>query len=53
MGSKDNLMTFRTSDENVKYLKDLAESDERSVSFVLHKMVDALRARGVKKVSKI
>ena len=53
MGNKDRLVSFRTTDSNVEYLHKLAESDERSLSYVLNKMVDAFRTEGIKKVSKI
>ena len=39
MGKKDELISFRTTEDNLKYLKQLAESDERSVSYILNKMI--------------
>ena len=45
--SKKKLLSFRTSEENDKYLRKLMESDERSMSFVISKMIDAFRVKGV------
>ena len=39
MDKKDELISFRTTEDNLKYLKQLAESDERSVSYILNKMI--------------
>jgi len=39
MNKKDELISFRTTEDNLKYLKQLAESDERSVSYILNKMI--------------
>ena len=53
MSKKTELISFRTTLENDKYLRELADSDERSLSFVLNKMVDAFRLKKVKKVSSL
>ena len=53
MGKKDITISFRTTDENYEYLSKLAQSDERSMSYVLNKMVDSFRLKKVKKVSNI
>ncbi len=47
MDKKDQLLSFRTTEDNLNYLKQLAESDERSVSFILNKMIQKCRDRGV------
>jgi len=39
MDKKDELISFRTTEYNLNYLKKLAESDERSVSYMLNKMI--------------
>ena len=39
MNKKDELISFRTTEYNLNYLKKLAESDERSVSYMLNKMI--------------
>ena len=43
---KTQLMSFRTTEENVNYLKMIAESDDRSQSYILNKMIEAFRSRG-------
>jgi|TARA_Y100001970_G_C14113543_1_gene792265 predicted transcriptional regulator len=50
---KISTLSFRTTPENDKYLRKLADSDDRSLSYVLNKMVNSFRDRGVKKVSSI
>ena len=45
--SKKKLLSFRTSEENDKYLRELMESDDRSMSYIISKMIDAFRTRGV------
>ena len=47
MDKKDQLLSFRTTQENHNYLKQLGESDDRSVSYVLNKMIQGCRKRGV------
>ena len=39
MGKFPEKISFRTSEESAEYLKKLADSDERSISFVLNKMI--------------
>jgi len=39
-------ISFRTTDQNLNYLKLIAESDDRSQSYILNKMIDAFRTRG-------
>ena len=38
--------SFRTTEENLDYLKLIAESDDRTASYVLNKMIEAYRNRG-------
>ena len=47
MGKKDELISFRTTEDNLKYLKQLAESDERSVSYILNKMIQYFKESGI------
>lgn len=53
MSKKVISISFRTTDENSEYLKSLAESDDRSLSYVLNKMVDSFRSKKVKDIRKI
>ena len=53
MGKKDQLLSFRTTEGNHDYLKQLAESNERTVSYILNKMIDAFRERGCFMVEQI
>ena len=39
-------LSFRTTEQNLNYLKLIAESDDRSQSYILNKMIDAFRKRG-------
>ena len=50
---KTELISFRTTEENVNYLKLLAEGDDRSQSYILNKMIDAFRERGCFTVEQI
>ena len=43
---KSELIAFRTTPENHKYLQNLAKEDERSVSWILDKMVRYFRNKG-------
>ena len=53
MDKKDKLIAFRTTKGNLNYLKQLAESDERSVSYILNKMIEKCRERGIFVVEQI
>ena len=53
MDKKDELIAFRTTKGNLNYLKQLAESDERSVSYILNKMIEKCRERGVFDIDQI
>ena len=44
---KDKLLSFRTTDKNDKYLRDLMDKTDRSMSYIISKMIDAFRGRGV------
>ena len=51
MNKKDQLLSFRTTEENLNYLKQLAESDERSVSYILNKMIESYKEHQIIKVN--
>ena len=38
--------SFRTTGQNLNYLKLIAEGDDRSQGYILNKMIDAFRERG-------
>jgi len=44
---KLNRLSVRTTEQNEKYLRDLMDKSERSMSFLVSKMIDAFRERGV------
>ena len=50
---KDKHFSFRTTQDDWDYIVQLAESDERTPSFVLNKMIKAYRKRGCFAVSQI
>ena len=43
---KTSFLSFRTSQENEDFLKDIAEMDERSLSSVISKMIGYFRRKG-------
>jgi len=43
---KDKHFSFRLSEENLNYLKLIAESDDRTLGYVLNKMIESFRSRG-------
>ena len=43
---KDKHFSFRTTEQNLNYLKLIAEFDDRTPSYVLNKMIDTFRERG-------
>ena len=53
MDKKDELIAFRTTTGNLNYLKQLAETHERSVAFILNKMIQKCRERGVFDIGQI
>ena len=50
---KTELFSFRTTEQNLNYLKLIAESDDRTSSYILNKMIDAFRERGCFTVEQI
>ena len=44
---KDKLLSFRTTTENDEYLRQLMATNDRSMSYIISKMIDAFRDRGV------
>jgi len=43
---KSSFLSFRTTEENEDFLKEVAELDERSVSSVISKMIGYFRSKG-------
>tara|TARA_B100001250_G_C19569658_1_gene687072 strand:+ start:630 stop:800 length:171 start_codon:yes stop_codon:yes gene_type:complete len=43
---KSSFLSFRTTQENEEFLKEIAELDERSVSSVISKMIGYFRIKG-------
>ena len=43
---KTKLFSFRTTEQNINYLKLIADSDDRTQSYILNKMINAFRERG-------
>ena len=43
---KSQLLSFRTTEENMEYLEQVAKSDDRSVSWVIGKMIEYFREKG-------
>ena len=50
---KTELFSFRTTEQNMNYVKLIAEGDDRSQSYILNKMIDAFRERGCFTVEQI
>ena len=50
---KDKHFSFRTTEGNLNYLRQLAESDDRTPSYILNKMIEAFRNRGVFTIEQI
>ena len=44
---KTKLLSFRTSVKNDQYLRKLMESDERSMSYIISKMIKFFRKKGI------
>ena len=44
---KDKHFSFRTTQDDWDYVVQLAKNDERTPSFILNKMIQAFRKRGV------
>ena len=47
MSKKSETFVFRTTEENHKYVMDLARAEDLTPSYVLNRMVKAFRERGV------
>ena len=43
---KTELFSFRTTEDNLNYLRLIAESDDRTSSYILNKMIEVFRNRG-------
>ena len=43
---KDKHFSFRITEEKWNYVADLAETDDRTPSYILNKMIEAFRKRG-------
>ena len=39
-------LSFRTTEQNMNYVKLIAEGNDRPQSYILNKMIDAFRKRG-------
>ena len=50
---KDKHFSFRTTQNDWDYIVQLAESDDRTPSYILNKMIDAFRERGCFTVEQI
>ena len=50
---KDKHFSFRCSQDDWDYIVELAQSDDRTPSYVLNKMIQAYRKRGTFAVSQI
>ena len=50
---KTEHFSFRTTEDNLYYLKLIAESDDRTLSYILNKMIEAFRKRGCFTVEQI
>ena len=50
---KTEHLSFRLSEENLNYLKLLADADDRTLAYILNKMIEAFRKRGCFTVEQI
>jgi len=53
MDKKTERLSLRTSEESLEYLKQLGESDDRSVAYVINKMIEHFKNKGVSDLRKI
>ena len=53
MDKKTEITSFRTTEDNLNYLKKLGESDERSISYVINRMIEHFKGKSVKDIRKI
>jgi len=47
MDKKTERLSLRTSEESLEYLKQLGESDDRSVSYVINKMIEHFKKKNI------
>ena len=47
MDKKTERLSFRTAEDSLEYLKQLGESDDRSVAYVINKMVEHFKKRNI------
>ena len=47
MDKKTERLSFRTTDDSLEYLKKLGESDDRSISYVINKMVEHFKNKNI------
>ena len=47
MSKKEKLLSFRTTSENDKYIRELMDKSDRSMSYLISKMIDAFRVRKI------
>ena len=50
---KDKLLSFRTTTENEEYLRELMKLNDRSMSYIISKMIDSYRVKNVRDTRKI
>ena len=53
MDKKSERLSFRTTEPYAQYLKELADSDERSISFVINKMITYFKDKSISNVRDI
>lgn len=53
MDKKTERLSFRTTDDSVEYLKKLGESDDRSISYVINKMVEHFKNKNITNLREI
>jgi len=53
MDKKTDRLTFRMTEEYHDYLKQLGDSDDRSVAWVVNKMIAYFKNKGITDVRKI
>ena len=47
MDKKTERLSFRTSEDSLEYLNQLGESDDRSISYVINKMVEHFKNKNI------
>jgi hypothetical protein len=53
MEKLNQIKTFRTTESNLEYLKQLKESDDRSVSYVINKMIEHFKKKNISDLREI